>query len=457
MTTADHQNDPYKAVVIAILLLFSLAWGCSKSQAQGNVWYKSFYSNGVPTTKPVNPTIKFSNIDTVNHHGYIFQNNAWKIADGIMIGQKGDKGDTGAQGIPGKDGTDGTSGNSVTPEQFGACHCSTGTIDADAIQSATNTGKKVEFDGSQTYYIGKFLKKNKYQNFNWEGNFCTLIVTTTVAGDVVGSDQPTDLGDAIRMGSYSATVKNMMVSCNNTTQNGFNLRCSSNDLYEKVTVVNANWGFRSEFQLVAKYNMCTVLSSLNGAYIGIGTFPGATNDNAQSNGTVLSQFHTHTVSNIGIYIDASYECSIDHCIIEGNGTVQYGIYYNMKNSPTSKNGSLDFFHGEQVGGCTGAWIYVNMSNGSISLDNIICHYPGLVIDGQSSNSTGVINVSYFNYAVGDVNGKYFNSHSTMNFMFYLCYSFYPTVVPGRFISPAPTYCSNWGGCSGNSFSVITSR
>ncbi len=152
--------------------------------------------------------------------------------------------------------------------------------------------------------------------------------------------------------------------------------------------------------------------------------------------------------------------------VEGNGTCQYGVYYDMQSSNTSKNGSINFFHGEQIGGATGAWIYVSMGNGTISIDNVICHYAGLVVDGNSTNSTGVISMAYMNYAVGDASGKYFNSHGTMNFTFYDCYSFYPSVVSSRFVSPAPTYCSgytisnnilSWSGCAGNTFQLTTSR
>lgn len=371
-------------------------------------------------------------------------------------GIQGVKGDQGIQGIQGIQGPPGTGSLSafVTPEQYGANHQVNSTVDADAIQQAVNNsnGKMLLLYG--TYYLNHGISVPITQNLIQKGQ-AILYTNNNNAFDVWSRPQPVDLNQAIQMQNYKCTFENLTISMQ-SNQTGFNMRPGSNNEFHNIIFVGGNWAARSEFQLNANYSMCTVLGCTNGIYIGIGSFPGANINNSQSNCSRVSQYHCHTVSNIGLYIDASYEVAMDMIIIEGNGSINYGVYYNMQTSTTSKNGKLDFLHGEQTGGASGAWVYANLRDGSLQLGNIITHYSGLVVEGTSATGAATLVVEYLNYAVGDANGKYFKS-SNIDYQFNWCSSFYPSVVPNLFTSGSNiTYCSgNVGGCPSNSFGVLT--
>lgn len=347
--------------------------------------------------------------DTVTQRYYIQREaGMWSETKSLNIGAQGIQGIQGVKGDKGDAG--GGSGNSVTPEQFGACGCYT-TPDADAngLQAAINSGKKIEMDGTKIYYINKLLKRQKYQSLNIEGHFSKIEVTISTAGDVLGCDQPTSANDGVIMVNYTVSIRNLSVICKTNQQNGFNVKASSNDRFENVTVTGANWAFRSEFMLQSRYTECTVLSCANGWYIGTGTFTGADLNNSQSNYSWLIQPHTHTVSNIGIFVQNCYGVRIDDAIIEGNNTIVNGILFDAVNSTTTKNLYINTVHFEQIGGCTDALIKLNSRDAIVEITDVIMHYKGLMIDASSSTGNGSVLVTKCSYAAGDSNGKLLKS------------------------------------------------
>lgn len=458
--TLNQHKDP-KFLILAWLIFFlCLALFTSKIHAQNpkNEKYTIFLSNGKPTTIPNNPVNKFMAFDTTETKGlYIKEGNVWVLKPNFLMGAPGKDGITptfqtgntvtGAPGtsasltirpvspsvyavdaqIPkGADGTSGTgSGNSVTPEQFGACGCNSGTIDADAIQAALNTGKKVECDGAKTYYLGKFLKRNKYKSGFIEMNKCTWIVTTSQAGDVVGCDQPTDNNDAVIMQNYNFTIQNGTISCNNQNQNAISVRASSNDIYFNIIAVNAKWGFRAEFGLQSNIEECTVLNSKNGFYIGIGSYPGATINSAQSNYSRLIQCHTHTVTDTALFVDNTYGVVVDQFIVEGNGRIKKPIVFFSPNSTTTKNFTISNVHFEQTGG--GDTLFtINSNDATVQISNVITHYPIFLISAKSTSGNGNIIFERCGYA----------ATTSANFAQWLMYNYYNNPSNMRAISSA---------------------
>lgn len=419
-------RDPKNFVIAFIVFLFLLAFGCSQSHAQkAGRW---FTKCGMFTIVPSGfDTLRDIGRDSCSHPNkyYIYKNKVWLITK-ISDTQDG-----------------ATIAGIVTPEQFGACGCNSGLTDFNAIQAAINTGKKVEFDGTKTYYVNGFLKRNKFKNLYIDMNFSTIIETNSGVGDVFGCDQPSNATEAVQMVNYTVVIKNGMISCNNQSQNGVNVRASSNSRFDNLTIVNANWGFRSEFMLQSRYTECTVLSSKNGWYIGTGTFAGADLNNSQSNYSWLIQPHTHTVSNVAVYVENVYGVRIDDIIVEGNGTVVNGVELQCTGSTTTKNLYINTGHFEQTGGLTGAFVKINSRDAIVEVTDVIMHYSGLVIDATSTTGAGSVLVTKCSYAVG-VNGKYLKStNTTWQFNYnnlFQCWN-----LPNLWVSPAPTrYSGNSG-------------
>lgn len=328
--------------------------------------------------------------------------------------------------------------NYVTPEQFGACHCQDSTTDAKAIQSAFNTGKKVEFDGTATYYLGTLLTRPKLKNFNVNGNGATLIVTTSQSGDVIGCAQPVSVTEAVQMQNYSVSISNLLISCKTKLQNGVNVKASSNDRFENITVTNAGWGFRSEFMLQSRYTLCTVLSSTNGFYIGTGTFAGADLNNSQSNESWLVNPHCWTVSGTCILFENVYGCRADDVIAEGNVSPQIVIDFQSANSTTTKDLQINTIHYEATGAFNAANVLIRLNTRDVTatINNVITHYPVYLIDATSSTGTGNVIFSNCNYAATTPDNKYFKSNNC-TWVFEHNNMFPGFVLPNMFIGTAP--------------------
>lgn len=378
-------------------------------------------------------------------------------------GPKGDKGDTGATGPQGPQGIPGSGGGGIngfiSPDTYGARHSNqtissgdlsqyssvgattSDTYDWASIQMAlsNSNGKMVILSGQ--YYVNRMLKRSKTWTTIIDGNW---IVSTTNnnAFDVFGADQPANPNEAVQMVNYRLEMRHGLISCQ-SNQNGVVPRPTSNSLFENILVVGAAWGFRLEFCLQARLVECTVLSSANGCYIGIGSFPGADLNNSQSNYTWLQQFHTHTVSQTAIKIQSVYGIRLDDVVIEGNGTIQTGIDYDASSSTTTKNLEINTVHFEQTGGGN-TLIKISSRDATVRINDVITHYPILLVDASSTTGTGNIIFSYCNYAANTTDGKYFKSNNT-TWVFMYNNMFPGFALQNCFRTPAPSkYNGNAG-------------
>lgn len=188
----------------------------------------------------------------------------------------------------------------------------------------------------------------------------------------------------------------------------------------------------------------------------------------QSNGT--NMWHPrirHSVSMTrGIQYFASYQGTIFGAQIEGNGSIQYGIFFDALGLTTVKNFDIFKPHFESTSGFTGAAIYVKMREGTcrvFSAEHDIADTVGglgnnlLMVEAESTvlSPSLIIDTQNINKwspaAGGPFAGKYFNN-TQCRWNMYL----WSNVVPSStfFAGTACSEVAKLSNVAGNNFSFF---
>lgn len=485
------------------------------------LWYRLTKGTGLPTTPPSQDTwlTRYVYMDEATGLYYEWNGTQWNPSNLIFKGKDGTNGitptfqtgitQTGSPGtnaqltlrnitattyavdavIPrGQDGSggSGTIAGFVSPDTYGAVHqnrtfaqdgknqayidanySGLGLTTSDQIDLAAllktfaNAVKKgVVLNGD--YYVNKSVMMSKYSSTVIYGNNATINTVNSNTFDVLTRPTPTSLNDASMMGNASLSIHNLLINCNGQ-QVGLRSQPSFHNVFEQVDVAGGLTGFVIQFNLVAYMRNCKVTNATNGAFITWGGFGGGDANNSQSNYTVLENFRTHTVSNIGVGVYDTYGVRIDGAIFEGNGTINRCIEYKAGGSSTTKDFEVFRYHFEQVGGCADVQIYADSRDANIYIADAIAHYPGLFLDAQSTTGQTNIILERINWLVPKPsNGKLFRCRSfvnggttvypswAVNYCQFTTYSQFPTL----FETNPPHTCASAGcGYNGYAFSL----
>jgi len=248
---------------------------------------------------------------------------------------------------------------------------------------------------------------------------------------------PTDDTEAQTLAGRRFNIQGIrFIGDNGNQQIGFRLSCTYGSIIQDCTFFNCWIGLSLVFCLKAKVINCFSSNGYRNFSVtsGIGLWTGATQNNSQSNCTIIDSCDSgmQTGSHSGYYFNACSECVIKNCIGEGYSSPDYIVYFDYGGANTVKSFTIDGLHLETTE-VQKANIYCNVSGGVTDLRNLFPQYNGVLIEGYG----GIFNIENLAYLPGSVQFKTLQTGSEFYFN-----QFYPTSFD--FYDPA-----NWVILDGN--------
>lgn len=296
------------------------------------------------------------------------------------------------------------------------------------------------------YYTGsKDLLRPKYASTYISGPCIINIGAGATQG--IGVSPATSLADGNVMENFTVTAEDVDIYISGS-QTGFRFGPCFMARLIKCSSFGGNTGFLSEFQLQGIMDQCRTQNAQYGFRFLYSGIPGGGQSTSESNGWILNNCRTHTVSIVAVDINDSYHIVLNNFVQEGNGSITNGVRLVAAGS-TDWDFTINGYHQEQSN--TGAVFDINVYQSTVVINNPISHYSGLLINATSTTGIGLIKLSNCSYIKGNASGKYFTGNN-ISWYFDLCNAVpTPTEVTNRFTNTI-SQCSNPPGCGYGRFS-----